>query len=102
LAEGDYSVRGYFREEETNMVLGDLEGRQRSMLESLRGWSERAGNLERFGSHLAMETRRSVSDSTFDDQVTTILTESLLAGKDVHFRDKIGGVSDTFLGKREC
>jgi hypothetical protein len=57
---------------------------------------------ERFGSHLAMETSISVSDSTFDDQVTTILTESLPTGKDVHFRDKIGGVSDTFLGKREC
>jgi hypothetical protein len=43
-----------------------------------------------------------VSESTFDDQGTTILTEHLPAGNHVHCRDEIGGVKDTFLGKREC
>jgi hypothetical protein len=45
---------------------------------------------------------RSESEATFDDQGTTILTEYLPAGNGVHCRDEIGGVSDTFLGKREC
>jgi hypothetical protein len=57
---------------------------------------------KRFGSHLAMETSRSESEATFDDRVTTILTEALPRGKEVHFREKFGGVSDTFFGKREC
>jgi hypothetical protein len=57
---------------------------------------------ERFGSHLAMVMSRSYSKATFDEQVAVLLTESLLRGKDVHFRDKLGGVSDTFLSKREC
>jgi hypothetical protein len=57
---------------------------------------------ERFGSHLAMVTSRSYSEATFDEQVADLLTESLSRGKEVHFRDKLGVVSDTFLGKREC
>jgi hypothetical protein len=57
---------------------------------------------ERFGSHLAMVTSISESEATFDEQVAVLLIESLPRGKDVHFRDKFGGVSDTFLGKREC
>jgi hypothetical protein len=58
--------------------------------------------LERFGSHLAMVTSISESEATFDEQVADLLTEALPRGKDVHFRDKFGGVSDTFLSKREC
>ena len=57
---------------------------------------------KRFGSHLAMVTGRSVFEPTSDEQVADILTESLPRGKDVHFRDNLGVVSDTFLGKREC
>jgi hypothetical protein len=57
---------------------------------------------ERFGSHLAMVTSRSDSEATFDEQVADLLTESLPRGKDVYFRDKLGVVSNTFLGKREC
>ena len=37
-----------------------------------------------------------------DDQVADILTKSLPKGKHVHFRDKMGVVGNTFLGKREC
>jgi hypothetical protein len=56
---------------------------------------------ESFGSHLAMVTSRSVSEPTSDEQVADILTESLPRGKDVYFRDRLGVVSNTFLGKRE-
>ena len=37
-----------------------------------------------------------------DEQVAEILTKSLLQGKHVFFRDKMGVVKNTFLGKREC
>ena len=37
-----------------------------------------------------------------DEQVVDILTKSLPQGKHVHFRDKMGVVRNTFLGKREC
>ena len=37
-----------------------------------------------------------------DEQVVDILTKSLPRGKHVCFRDKIGVVGNTFLGKREC
>ena len=37
-----------------------------------------------------------------DEQVADILTKSLSRGKHVYFRDKMGVVSNTFLGKREC
>ena len=37
-----------------------------------------------------------------DDQVADILTNSLLKGKHVRFRDMMGVVANTFLGKREC
>ena len=37
-----------------------------------------------------------------DEQVADILTKSLPRGKHVHFRDKMGVVRNTFLGKREC
>jgi hypothetical protein len=37
-----------------------------------------------------------------DEQVADILTKSLPRGKHVYFRDKMGVVSNTFLGKREC
>jgi hypothetical protein len=57
---------------------------------------------ERFGSHLAMVTSKSESNATFDEQVADLFLRALPRGKDVHFRDKFGGVSDTFLGKREC
>jgi hypothetical protein len=36
-----------------------------------------------------------------DEQVANILTKSLSRGKHVYFRDKMGVVSNTFLGKRE-
>eukprot|EP00253_Pinus_taeda_P024874 PITA_24874 len=37
-----------------------------------------------------------------DEQVTDILTKALPRGKHVYFRDKMGVVRNTFLGKREC
>ena len=37
-----------------------------------------------------------------DEQVANVLTKSLLRGKHVHFKDKMGVVRNTFLGKREC
>jgi hypothetical protein len=37
-----------------------------------------------------------------DEQVAHILTKSLPRGKHVYFRDKMGVVGNTFLGKREC
>jgi hypothetical protein len=37
-----------------------------------------------------------------DQQVANILTKALLRGKHVYFRDKMGLVRNTFLGKREC
>ena len=37
-----------------------------------------------------------------DDQVADILTKSLLKGKHEHFRDLMGVVGNTFLGKRKC
>ena len=39
---------------------------------------------------------------TTDEQVVDILTKSLPRGKHVFFRDKMGVVKNTFLGKREC
>ena len=39
--------------------------------------------------------------STYE-QVTDVLTKSLPRSKHVHFRDKMGVVRNTFLGKREC
>jgi hypothetical protein len=36
-----------------------------------------------------------------DDQVADILTKALLRGKRVYFRDNMGLVRNTFLGKRE-
>ena len=37
-----------------------------------------------------------------DEQVADILMKSLPRGKHVYFRDKMGMVENTFLGKREC
>eukprot|EP00253_Pinus_taeda_P028781 PITA_28781 len=37
-----------------------------------------------------------------DEQVADILTKDLPRGKHVYFRDKMGVVRNTFLGKREC
>ena len=37
-----------------------------------------------------------------DEQVVDIVTKSLGRGKFIHFRDKLGVVQNTFLGKREC
>ena len=37
-----------------------------------------------------------------DEQVDDILMKSLPRGKHVYFRDKMGVVGNTFLGKREC
>ena len=37
-----------------------------------------------------------------DEQVANILTKSLPRGKHVFFRDKMGVMKNTFLGKREC
>jgi hypothetical protein len=37
-----------------------------------------------------------------DEQVANILTKALGRGKFVPFRDKLGVVRNTFLGKREC
>jgi hypothetical protein len=37
-----------------------------------------------------------------DQQVADILTKALPRGKHVYFRDKMGLVRNTFLGKRKC
>ena len=37
-----------------------------------------------------------------DEQVVDILTKSLGIGKHTHFKDKMGVMKNTFLGKREC
>jgi hypothetical protein len=37
-----------------------------------------------------------------EEKVANILTKALGRGKFVFFRDKLGLVSNTFLGKREC
>ena len=37
-----------------------------------------------------------------DEQIANILTKALPRGKHVYFRDKMGLVRNTFLGKREC
>jgi hypothetical protein len=37
-----------------------------------------------------------------EEQVADILTKALSMGKFVFFRDKLGVVSNTFLGMREC
>ena len=37
-----------------------------------------------------------------DEQVVDIFTKSLPRGKHIYFRDKMGVVKNTFLGKREC
>ena len=37
-----------------------------------------------------------------DEQVADILTKSLERGKHIHFRDKLGVVKNSFLGKSEC
>ena len=37
-----------------------------------------------------------------DEQVADILTKALGRGKHIYFRDKMGVVKNTFLGKREC
>ena len=37
-----------------------------------------------------------------EDQVADILTKSLPKGKHERFRDLMGVVGNTFLGKREC
>ena len=37
-----------------------------------------------------------------DKQVADILTKYLGRGKHIHFRDKMGVVKNTFLGKRDC
>jgi hypothetical protein len=39
---------------------------------------------------------------SIDEQIEDILTKALPRGKHVHFRDKMGLVRNTFLGKREC
>ena len=39
---------------------------------------------------------------SIDEQVADILTKALGRGKHVYFRDKLGVVKNTFLGKREC
>lgn len=39
---------------------------------------------------------------TTNEQVANILTKSLPREKHVYFRDKMGVVKNTFLGKREC
>ena len=39
---------------------------------------------------------------SIDEQVADILTKSLPRGKHVFFKDKMGVVKNTFLGKREC
>jgi hypothetical protein len=37
-----------------------------------------------------------------EEEVADILTKALNRGKFVFFRDKLGVVSNTFLGMREC
>ena len=37
-----------------------------------------------------------------DEHVADILTKAVGRGKHVYFRDKLGVVKNTFLGKREC
>ena len=37
-----------------------------------------------------------------DEQVADILTKSLGRGHFINFRDELGVVQNTFLGKREC
>ena len=37
-----------------------------------------------------------------DEQVANILTKSLMEGKFIYFKDKMGVVHNTFLVKREC
>ena len=37
-----------------------------------------------------------------DEQVENIFTKALPWGKHVYFRDKMGVVRNTFLGKRDC
>jgi hypothetical protein len=37
-----------------------------------------------------------------EEQVANILTKALGRGKFLFFRDKLGVVSNTFLGMREC
>jgi hypothetical protein len=37
-----------------------------------------------------------------DEQIAYILTKALPRGKHVYFKDKMGLVRNTFLGKREC
>ena len=37
-----------------------------------------------------------------DEQVADILTKALPRGKHDYFRDKMGVVRNTFLGKKEC
>jgi hypothetical protein len=49
-----------------------------------------------------MVTSISDSEPTTYEQVADILTQSFPRGKHVYFRDKMGVVSNTFLGKREC
>jgi hypothetical protein len=39
---------------------------------------------------------------SIDDQVADVLTKALPRGNHVYFRDKMGLVRNTFLGKREC
>ena len=39
---------------------------------------------------------------TIDEHVADILTKSLPHGKHVYFKDKMGLVKNTFLGKRGC
>jgi hypothetical protein len=39
---------------------------------------------------------------SIDEQIVDILTKALPRGKHVYFRDKMGLVRNTFLGKREC
>ena len=39
---------------------------------------------------------------SIDEQVDDTLTKALGRGKHVYFRDKLGVVKNTFLGKREC
>ena len=37
-----------------------------------------------------------------DEHIVNIFTKALPQGKHVYFRDKMGVVRNTFLGKREC
>jgi hypothetical protein len=49
-----------------------------------------------------MQVKQLRSKATFDDHGTTILTEYFPTRNNAHCEDGIGGVNDTFLGKREC